>query len=272
MSEAGNRATIEALMAAINARDLEALDKVFTEDVIMEWPQSGERIRGGKNRREIYSRFPSLPKVTPAGSPAAGRVGCWRPHSTMVTESRTRGCSSFRCGMDGLLRRSRTGPSLPRPQSGGRRGSSACSGSRTTFQEHQPKISGVVLSTLPVAPHHRGHLARFLPLPCLRADGRRNGRNSAAPALRCRCRPWKGSINSTSTSQAGWRSSGSSRRITPRTIFGLTGPVTLPWCQGWPGSAMALLPCCPGGGRAVREACRWRRRSAGAWLSTGSSM
>ncbi|MGH7807508.1 MAG: nuclear transport factor 2 family protein [Thermodesulfobacteriota bacterium] len=65
MSEAKNRATIEALVGAINGRDLAALDKVFTKDVVIEWPQSGERIRGEQNRREIYSRFPSLPKVTP---------------------------------------------------------------------------------------------------------------------------------------------------------------------------------------------------------------
>ena len=65
MSESDNRATIQALVTAINARDLQGLDRVFTKDVIMEWPQSGERIRGEKNRREIYSRFPSLPKVTP---------------------------------------------------------------------------------------------------------------------------------------------------------------------------------------------------------------
>ena len=31
----------------------------------MEWPQSGERIVGGQDQREIYSRFPSLPHVTP---------------------------------------------------------------------------------------------------------------------------------------------------------------------------------------------------------------
>ena len=72
MSEAKNRATIEALVAAINGRDLVALDKVFTEDVIMEWPQSGERIRGEQNRREIYSRFPSLPKVTPRRMTGSG--------------------------------------------------------------------------------------------------------------------------------------------------------------------------------------------------------
>jgi ketosteroid isomerase-like protein len=58
MSKAKNRATIEALVAALNGRDHEVLDKVFTEDVVMEWPQSGERINGGQNRREIYARFP----------------------------------------------------------------------------------------------------------------------------------------------------------------------------------------------------------------------
>jgi hypothetical protein len=41
------------------------LGRLFAEDVLMEWPQSGERIRGNGNRREIYSRFPSLPKVLP---------------------------------------------------------------------------------------------------------------------------------------------------------------------------------------------------------------
>src|SRR5262249_25293226 len=64
MNESRNRATIQALVVAINARDLDALHKVFAQDVIIEWPQSGERIRGEKNRGEIYSRFPSLPKAT----------------------------------------------------------------------------------------------------------------------------------------------------------------------------------------------------------------
>jgi ketosteroid isomerase-like protein len=39
--------------------------QVFTDDVVMEWPQSGERVNGQANRREIYARFPELPKVTP---------------------------------------------------------------------------------------------------------------------------------------------------------------------------------------------------------------
>ncbi len=74
MSDATNRATIGALVAAINGKDLAELDRVFTEDVVMEWPQSGERINGGENRRAIYSRFPSLPKVTPRRVTGSGDV------------------------------------------------------------------------------------------------------------------------------------------------------------------------------------------------------
>ena len=65
MSDTKNHHTVEALVAALNDGDLDALDSVFTDDVVMEWPQSGERIVGGENRREVYSRFPSLPHVTP---------------------------------------------------------------------------------------------------------------------------------------------------------------------------------------------------------------
>ncbi len=74
MSEAAHPAAIDALVNAINANDLQALDAAFTEDVILEWPQSGERIRGGSNRREIYRRFPSLPKVTPQRTTGSGDV------------------------------------------------------------------------------------------------------------------------------------------------------------------------------------------------------
>jgi len=60
-----NQAALEALVEAINRRDLEALDRVFSEDVVLEWPQSGERISGNAHRREVYRRFPGLPTVTP---------------------------------------------------------------------------------------------------------------------------------------------------------------------------------------------------------------
>jgi ketosteroid isomerase-like protein len=74
MSESRNRAAVQALVAAINAGNLHALDEVFTADVVIEWPQSGERIKGEKNRREIYSRFPSLPKVAPRRITGSGEI------------------------------------------------------------------------------------------------------------------------------------------------------------------------------------------------------
>ena len=74
MTEARNRATLEALVAVLNSSDLAALDKVFTDDMVMEWPQSGERIVGAKNRREVYSRFPSLSQVTPRRMTGCGDV------------------------------------------------------------------------------------------------------------------------------------------------------------------------------------------------------
>jgi hypothetical protein len=35
----------------------------LTDDVVLEWPQSNERIVGNANRREIYDRFPALPAI-----------------------------------------------------------------------------------------------------------------------------------------------------------------------------------------------------------------
>jgi len=99
MSEARNRAAIEALVMAINGRDLAALDMVFTEDVVLEWPQSGERIRGGRNRREVYSRFPALPRVTPRRVSGSGDVWVLEPRSITATPSRTSACSCSRCGV-----------------------------------------------------------------------------------------------------------------------------------------------------------------------------
>lgn len=65
MATTQDQGVVHALVTAINAGDRAAMDRLFTDDVIMEWPQSAERIRGNANRREIYNRFPSLPKVTP---------------------------------------------------------------------------------------------------------------------------------------------------------------------------------------------------------------
>ena len=65
MGADGNRRTIERLLEVLDAGRTDQMDELFHDDSVMEWPQSGERVVGGDNRRAIYSRFPSLPKVQP---------------------------------------------------------------------------------------------------------------------------------------------------------------------------------------------------------------
>jgi ketosteroid isomerase-like protein len=59
------RETIERLFECLNDRKVEVMDELFHEDAVMEWPQSGERVVGGENRRGVYKSFPGLPTITP---------------------------------------------------------------------------------------------------------------------------------------------------------------------------------------------------------------
>jgi hypothetical protein len=72
VSETANRATVERVVEALNTRDLDLFHAQFHEDSVMEYPQSGERIVGGENRRAVYGAFPGLPQVTPREVRASG--------------------------------------------------------------------------------------------------------------------------------------------------------------------------------------------------------
>jgi ketosteroid isomerase-like protein len=65
VGEEENRATVERVLEGLNSRDLSLFHDQFHEDSVMEYPQSGERIVGGENRRAVYGAFPGLPTVTP---------------------------------------------------------------------------------------------------------------------------------------------------------------------------------------------------------------
>ena len=56
----GGRETVEALVATLNAKNVPGMDDLFHEDAVMEWPQSGERIVGGDNRRGVYNALPTV--------------------------------------------------------------------------------------------------------------------------------------------------------------------------------------------------------------------
>jgi ketosteroid isomerase-like protein len=59
-----NRRAVERLIDGLNRRDISVMDEVFHDDAVMEWPQSGERIRGAEARRGVYGRFETLPTIT----------------------------------------------------------------------------------------------------------------------------------------------------------------------------------------------------------------
>ena len=51
-------AFIERLFAAMNRQDLALVDEFFTADVVVDYPQSGEEIRGRHNFRAVLENYP----------------------------------------------------------------------------------------------------------------------------------------------------------------------------------------------------------------------
>src|SRR5919106_6724863 len=67
MGEAENRVILDRLYDEVWIRethDFDVMDEVFAADAVVEYPQSGERIRGRKNIRAAEENYPGLPKVT----------------------------------------------------------------------------------------------------------------------------------------------------------------------------------------------------------------
>ena len=66
------RRLVAAFWAAMQANDWAAAAALFVDDYMLHWPQSGEQILGGDNRRGVYGAFPQLPTVTPRRLLAVG--------------------------------------------------------------------------------------------------------------------------------------------------------------------------------------------------------
>jgi hypothetical protein len=66
-----HRALIERFVAALNRREPEHLAEIFTDDVVIDYPQSGEVIRGLHNMLELIGHSPSAP---PGADPATARA------------------------------------------------------------------------------------------------------------------------------------------------------------------------------------------------------
>ena len=74
MSEADNRRAVERLIEGLNAKNVEVMNEVFTDDSEMAYPQSGEVIRGAANRQAVYSAIPGLPSIAPYRTIASGDI------------------------------------------------------------------------------------------------------------------------------------------------------------------------------------------------------
>ena len=59
-----NRETVEKYWQSVNARDWAVLAKLLDRDYVWEMPQSGERVRGEQNNREMNDNYPAgLPDI-----------------------------------------------------------------------------------------------------------------------------------------------------------------------------------------------------------------
>ena len=64
MDDQARRARIRQFVEAINTGEMEVFDAFYHDDVVVEWPQSGEVIRGKKNIRELREAYPTPPTAS----------------------------------------------------------------------------------------------------------------------------------------------------------------------------------------------------------------
>lgn len=63
MAPRTNRQVVERYAEALVARDLSMQEEICTPDLVIDYPQSGERIRGWANVRAVHENYPGgLPK------------------------------------------------------------------------------------------------------------------------------------------------------------------------------------------------------------------
>jgi ketosteroid isomerase-like protein len=72
MGEEDARATVERFWAALAADDRAGAAEMLAEDVVVEWPQSGERIVGRANWLGMATGHPAFPTITPQGTEGSG--------------------------------------------------------------------------------------------------------------------------------------------------------------------------------------------------------
>jgi hypothetical protein len=65
MEDRARREALDRHWAASDANDLEAEHKIYREDAVLEYPQSGERIRGRRKIQSSRAAQPNRKRLTP---------------------------------------------------------------------------------------------------------------------------------------------------------------------------------------------------------------
>jgi len=65
MAQLSHREVVDKFYQSANARDWDAIETLLDPDYTFEMPQSGERVRGIKNNREMNENYPGLPQGEP---------------------------------------------------------------------------------------------------------------------------------------------------------------------------------------------------------------
>jgi hypothetical protein len=64
MDEESRRAALERLVEALDDGETRPFDDIYDDQVVIEWPQSGEVIRGKQNIAELRAAYPNPPTAS----------------------------------------------------------------------------------------------------------------------------------------------------------------------------------------------------------------
>ncbi len=88
MDERENRDTVEQAIALLDKQDWDGLGELFADDFVLNWPQSGEMVRGKQNCVTIFRNYPGgtptmeLKQVRVAGDLAVAEATFQYPDGT----------------------------------------------------------------------------------------------------------------------------------------------------------------------------------------------
>ncbi len=83
MDEATARQLIDRYWQAASNREFDKIGDLFTDDVVVEWPQSGERVHGKEACINVFSNYPGGSPVLVGVRRVMGRDDLWIAETEM---------------------------------------------------------------------------------------------------------------------------------------------------------------------------------------------